>query len=373
MSDTRKTVILVDDEVTNLAIGKNALAGTYNVFTINSGMVLMNMLENVSPDLILLDLNMPGMNGFEVIKRLKANPKTAKIPVIFLTAMTDEAVELEGLSLGAIDFIHKPFSTPLLLKRLDVHLLVQDQTLELINFNDNLTQMVERKTHQVVELQNALLSTMAELVEYRDEITGGHIERTRDYIKALLDGMKVYGVYESEASGMNETYIMQSCQLHDVGKIAVSDSILFKPGKLTPEEFNDMKKHTTFGEKVILNIMKKTSESDFLEYARMFAAYHHEKWDGSGYPYGLKGEEIPLPGRMMAIADVYDALVTARPYKNAMSHEDALKIILDGCGTHFDPALINLIQKIHPIFRQIAFESVEKTDKLQRANDYIEV
>jgi putative two-component system response regulator len=366
----RKTIVLVDDEVTNLAIGKAALADSYNVHTINSGAVLFNMLANITPDLILLDLNMPGMNGYEVIKKLKEDEKNKKIPVIFLTALGDEEVELEGLSLGAIDFITKPFSPALLLKRLEVHLLVQDQKKELINFNQNLTKMVKEKTAQVMELQSALLSTMAELVEYRDEITGGHIERTKNYIKALLDAMREHGVYAAETERFNDENIMQSCQLHDVGKIAVSDSILFKPDRLTIEEFNEIKKHTTFGEKVIKSLISKTSENDFLEYARIFAVAHHEKWDGSGYPHGLRGEEIPLLGRMMAVADVYDALVAARPYKDAMPHDKAIQIILEGRGTHFDPLLSDLVEKIHPIFQEIAADTIATETPMQKATAF---
>jgi putative two-component system response regulator len=231
---------------------------------------------------------------------------------------------------------------------------VEEQKAALIDFNTNLAQMVEDKTRQVVELQNALLSTMAELVEYRDEITGGHIERTQLYIKALMDAMKAHEIYKEEAERMNEALILQSCQLHDVGKIAVRDSILLKPGKLTTEEFDEMKKHTTFGERVINDLKKKTTDSDFLEYARIFAVTHHEKWNGNGYPKGLTGNEIPLLGRVMAIADVYDALVAARPYKDAMPHEKAVMIILEGAGSHFDPDLVHLFDKIHHEFQLIA-------------------
>jgi len=367
MDNERKTIFLVDDEVTNLAIGKNALAGVYNVFTLNSGAVLLEMLENVIPHLILLDVNMPEMDGYEVIKKLKANEKTKGIPVIFLTAMNNEEVEIEGLTLGAIDYITKPFSPPLLLKRIEVHLLVeqqkqelQSQKRELLLFNNNLTQMVEEKTRTVVELKNALLSTMAELVEYRDEITGGHIERTQNYIKVLIDALKAHKIYENETAKLDENLILQSSQLHDVGKIAVRDSILFKPGKLEPEEFEEMKKHTTFGEKVILSLKEKTVDSDFLEYARIFAVTHHERWDGSGYPNGLKAEAIPFLGRVMAIADVYDALVASRPYKNAMPHEKAVSIIMEGKGNHFDPVLIDLFEQIHPKFEQIAANIIEQ-------------
>lgn len=363
MDNKRKTIFLVDDDMTNLTIGKKALSGVYNVFTLNSGAVMLEMIENIKPDLILLDVNMPEMDGHEVIRRIKADNKTSEIPVIFLTALKDEEMELKGLSLGAVDYITKPFSTPRLLKRIDVHLLYEEQKrelvsqrAELIKFNTKLSQMVEEKTETVVDLKNAILSTMAELVEYRDEITGGHIIRTQRYIKVLLDNMKAKDVYAFEAFGFDEELVLQSCQLHDVGKIAISDVILNKPGKLTPEEFETIKKHTTFGEKVINRLREKSIDSDFLEYARIFALYHHEKWNGSGYPLGLKGDEIPLLGRMMAIADVYDALVESRPYKAAFPPEKAFAIMLEGRGTHFDPLLVDLFEKIHTEFEKIAAE-----------------
>ncbi|MCL2357201.1 MAG: response regulator [Defluviitaleaceae bacterium] len=372
MENDRKTIFLVDDEVTNLAVGKNALVADYNVFALNSGATLFNMLEKVQPDLILLDVKMPEMTGYDVIKRLKANEKTAVIPVIFLTALNDEEGELEGLSLGAVDYIAKPFSPQLLLKRLEVHLLVEEQRQvleaqkrELLIFNNNLSRLVdektfalEEKTRTVVELKNAILSTMAELVEFRDETTGGHIERVQKYIGVLLDEL----AGAPEIAGLDRDLIVQSSQLHDVGKIAVKDSVLSKPGKLTPEEFDEMKKHTVFGEKVILGLKDKAMDSDFLEYARIFAVAHHEKWDGSGYPKGLKGEEIPFIGRIMAIADVYDALISPRPYKSQMLHEKAVEIILEGRGSHFDPALADLFAKIHPAFEKIATELADRTE-----------
>ena len=363
MDNQRKTIFLVDDDMTNLTIGKKALAGTYNVFTLNAGQVMLNMLENITPNLILLDVNMPEMDGYQAIEKLKSNPATAKIPVIFLTALTTEETELKGLSMGAIDYITKPFSPQLLLKRLEVHLLVEEQRRELVNqkqelllLNNNLEQLVEEKTKTVVELKNAILSTMAELVEYRDAITGGHIVRTQRYIKALMDAMKEHRVYAAEVSALDEELVLQSCQLHDVGKISVSDAILNKPAKLDPEEFESIKKHTTFGGEVINRLIDKTADSDFLEYAKIFAMTHHEKWDGNGYPKGLKGEEIPLLGRMMAISDVYDALVETRPYKSAYNHDGAVKIIMDGRGKHFDPHLVDLFEKVHGEFDRISEE-----------------
>lgn len=356
MDNPRKSIFLVDDDITNLTIGKKALMGTYNVFTLNSGQTALNMLENLTPDIILLDVNMPDMDGYQVISKLKSNEATADIPVVFLTALSNEEEELKGFSLGAIDYITKPFSTPLLLKRLEVHLLVESQKKELLKFNTQLTKLVADKTRTVEDLKNAILSTMAELVEYRDAITGGHIIRTQRYLRILLNAMHDANVYTSEISEYDEDLIIQSCQLHDIGKISVTDAILNKPARLTEDEFELMKSHALSGEKVILRLKEKAKDSEFLEYARIFAVAHHEKWDGSGYPHGLAQTNIPLLGRMMAIADVYDALVEARPYKPAFPHEKAVNIMLEGRGAQFDPQLIDVFSKIHEEFERISKE-----------------
>jgi putative two-component system response regulator len=360
MSDAKKTIFLVDDNVTNLTVGRTALTAHYNVSTINSGERLLKMLEKSIPDLILLDIEMPDIDGYDAIKIIKSKKETENIPVIFLTAKNDVEGELEGLSLGAIDYITKPFSPPLLLKRIEVHLLVESQKSELVvqknelvKYNNTLQDMVEEKTKSVVDLQSAILKTMAELVECRDDITGGHIERTTSYLGALLDAVMVLGLYENEMESWDLKLVLQSAQLHDVGKIAVKDSILQKPGKLTDEEFEEIKKHAIFGEEVIEKIKKQTPGQAFLEHAGSFAGNHHEKWDGSGYPRGLKGEEIPLQGRLMAIADVYDALVSDRPYKKAFSHEEATGIISKGKGSHFEPALVDVFLKVSDEFNEI--------------------
>ncbi|MDR2578749.1 MAG: response regulator [Chitinispirillales bacterium] len=350
----RKTIFMVDDNLTNLTVGKSALLGRYKVFTIPSGKKLFEMLNKTTPDMILLDIEMPDMNGYEIIRELKANIETAHIPVIFLTARSDSGSELEGLSLGAIDYISKPFSPPLLLKRIEVHMLVEEQKKELENYNDNLQFMVDEKTKTVLDLQNAILKTVAELVECRDDTTGGHIERTQNYLRILIDALLTEGIYKEQVSGWNIEFLLQSSQLHDVGKIAIKDCILQKPAKLTEEEFNEMKTHTLFGIKVIERIQENTTEATFLEYAKIFASTHHEKWDGSGYPHGLKGEEIPLQGRLMAIADVYDALISERPYKQPFPHEEAVSIIRDGSGSHFDPYLVEVFLKHEQDFREVA-------------------
>ncbi|MCL2224221.1 MAG: response regulator [Defluviitaleaceae bacterium] len=349
----KQTIFLVDDSMTNLAIGKKALEGHYNVLTLNSGEMLLDLIETFTPDLVLLDVTMPGMSGYDVIQQLKMNEKTADIPVIFLTAHADEKKELTGLSLGAIDYITKPFSAPRLLKRLEVHLLVESQKRELIKLNNNLEQIVEEKTRTVVELKNAILSSLAQLVEYRDEVTGGHIARVQRYMEVLITAMRKNNVYADQLKKMDDRLILQSCQLHDVGKICVPDTILKKSVQLTPDEFVKMQRHTTFGEEIILGWKEKTSDSYFLEYARIFAVSHHEKWDGTGYPNALAGENIPLLGRMMAICDVYDALVEERPYKKPFPHEKAKDIITKGRGIQFDPLIVDLFLKIHMEFEEI--------------------
>jgi len=368
----RKTVFLVDDDLTNLTVGISALEELYDVLTLSSGELLLKMLGKSVPDLILLDVNMPGMNGYEAIKRIKGNPATAAIPVIFLTAKSDGGSELEGLSLGAVDYIVKPFSAALLLKRIEIHLLLEDQTrelmaqkAELVRFNNNLQEMVDAKIKTVVELQDTLLMAMAELVECRDDVTGRHIERARGYLAVLIEAMKKQGLFMEEVSTWNIKLVLQSAQLHDVGKIAVKDGILNKLGKLSNEEFEDIKRHAAFGGALIEKIIRNTNERAFLEYAKIFALTHHEKWDGSGYPSGLKGEEIPLLGRLMAIADVYDALRSARPYKDPYPHEEAVKIIWEGRGRHFDPRLVDLFISVSDEFAKIANALSEPTSELR--------
>jgi putative two-component system response regulator len=354
MKDERQVIFLVDDNMTNLTAGKTMLKDHYAVFSMSSGAKLFEILEKITPDLILLDIEMPEMNGYEALKKLKEKPKTKDIPVIFLTAKTDPGSELEGLSLGAIDYIAKPFSPPLLIKRLENHLLIRNQQMALKDYNDNLQKMVQKRTRQVVELQNSILNTVTEMVEFRDDVTGGHIERTQSYLKLLVDKLLQEKIYWEEVSTWNLEFLIPSAQLHDVGKIAISDAILNKPGKLTPEEFGIMKTHAAIGEVAIEGIMKTTTEKDFLHHAKIFAGTHHEKWDGSGYPRGLEKLNIPLQGRLMAIADVYDALIALRPYKQPLTTGEAERIILEGREKHFDPVLVDLFLDLAPLFAQVA-------------------
>ncbi|MDR1105364.1 MAG: response regulator [Treponema sp.] len=354
MKNGRQTIFLVDDNMTNLTTGKTILKDHYDIFSMPSGVKLFELLEKITPDLILLDIEMPEMNGYEALKKLKGEKKTNGIPVVFLTARNDPGSELEGLNLGAVDYISKPFSPPLLLKRIENHLLSQTQQRALKDYNDNLQQMVQKRTKQVAELQNSILNTITEMVEFRDDVTGGHIERTQRYLKLLVDKLLAERLYWEEVSTWNLEFLVPSAQLHDVGKIAISDAILNKPGKLTSEEFEIMKKHASIGETAIELIMKTNSDNDFLYHAKIFAGTHHEKWDGSGYPRGLKHSIIPLQGRLMAVADVYDALIAARPYKQPLSTQEAERIVIEGREKHFDPVLVDLFKELAPEFALIA-------------------
>ena len=364
MEKNRSKIILVDDLIPNLDQGRNILKTFFEVFPAPSAEVLFDILENVIPDLILLDIEMPVMNGYEAIKELKANPSYADIPVIFLTSKDDDDSEMKGFDLGAVDYVTKPFSGPLLLKRITNQLLIEQQKKELMeahaelkDYADNLEIKIKEKTAEVTDLQNAIISTVADLVEFRDKLTGGHITRTQRYLKAIIDEMIRDGVYTDELSEWNMDFFFPAAQLHDVGKIAIADMILNKPAKLTNEEFDIMKVHVTVGVDAIEHIMSNTKEHAFLNHALLITGTHHEKWDGSGYPVGIRGNNIPLEGRLMAIADVYDALVSERPYKKAFSHEEASKIIEDSAGSHFDPVLVEVFKKVKDKFEQIALET----------------
>jgi len=350
MAEARKKVILVDDNPINLKIARNTLIGKYDVFTVPSAARLFELLEKTLADIILLDIMMPEMSGYDAIKLLKNNPKTADIPVIFLTSKSDANSELEGFALGAVDFISKPFSPQLLMKRVDVHVLVESQKKELKHKNQHLLYLAEEKIEEAKELQNAILKTMSDLVEYRDNVTWDHAERSEFFLKLLTEEMIRQNVYCKEVKDWDMIKFFQSSQLHDVGKIAIRDNILMKPAKLTAEEFNEMKRHTFFGEKVIEMIQESTRESVFLTHAKIMAGTHHEKWDGTGYPKGIAGKNIPLQGRLLALVDVYDALISERPYKKALPPEDAVKVIKQGSGTHFDPALVEVFAVLADYF-----------------------
>ena len=364
MDYVRNRIVLVDDNIANLSMGMNMLKTFYDVTSVPSAAKLFDVLGKFIPDLILMDIEMPEMNGYDALKKIKDDPSIADIPVIFLTAKSDETSELDGLDLGAADYVSKPFSAPLLLKRIERELLIVKQKKDLLaqqaqlkDYADNLEIKVGDKTREVLCLQNAVVYALADMVEFRDMLTGHHITRTQLYLRTLTEELVREGIYRDEISGWDIELFLSSAPLHDVGKIAISDLILNKPTKLTPEEFAIMKTHVTAGVDAIERIMSKTAKHRFLHHALLIAGTHHEKWDGSGYPVGLKGMNIPLAGRLMAIADVYDALISVRPYKRAFTHEEACAVIEEGRGSHFDPVLIDIFMKTKGEFERVVRET----------------
>ena len=351
-----ETIIVVDDSRVFLHRARKALEDKYQVLTTLSAVKMFELIAEVTPDLILLDIHMPEMDGFAVIEKLKKDERTARIPVVFLTSSTDEAIEARGFELGAVDYVTKPFSSAVLLNRIATHLHIDG--------------LIKKRTKRIERLKNSTLSVIADMVESRDKVTGGHIERTSGYIRILIDAMNDRSVYAEEMALWDFDTIVSSARMHDVGKIAISDLILNKPGKLTPEEMETMRTHVSEGEMIINRIIAKVYDGDgegeeddtgaFLQHAKTFAGYHHERWDGSGYPYGLKGLNIPLQGRIMAIADVYDALVSARPYKVPFSCEQANKIIERDSGTAFDPALASVFLKIKDAFALVVNDGTQR-------------
>jgi len=332
-------IFVVDDGDVNLTKAKQALEGNYRIFTLPSAAKMFALLEKVVPDLILLDIQMPEMDGFTALEKLAQNKRTADIPVIFLTASTNIDTETRGFEMGVMDFITKPFSPPVLLRRIESHLRIDD--------------LIKKRTARLERLKNGIVAVLADIVECRDDTTGGHIDRTSRCIGVLIEAMRENGVYTDEIPNLEIDALIASARLHDVGKIAIPDAILNKPGKLTAEEFAIIKTHVKEGEQIIDKIAAKTSDEDFLHYARVFVSYHHERWDGAGYPYRLPGISIPLLGRIMAIVDVYDALVSERPYKKPFTFDTAVNIIMQESGKQFDPKIAEVFYIVRDKFNEI--------------------
>jgi len=339
-----KTIFTVDDSDITLAIVKKALDKYYRILTMPSAARMFELIEKVFPDLILLDIVMNDIDGVEAFKILKSSEKYGKIPVIFLTGRDDTEIEAKCFELGAVDFITKPFSAPVLLNRIKTYLNIED--------------VIQERTAKLYRMQSGIVSALANIVENRDKTMEGHIERTTAFIRILIDAMKERGIYTDEMRGWDTERIILSSRLHDMGKIVVSDVVLNKPDKLTGEEFAIMKSHADEGMRIINKIVEQTGEADFLQDAKLFAGYHHEHWDGSGYPHGLAGTDIPLQGRIMAIIDVFDALISKRSYKDAMTVEDAVKIISANAGRQFDPKIVEVFLEVKDQFKR-AIESLQ--------------
>jgi len=335
-----KTVFVVDDSNTNRLAAKRALDGSYVTYALPSAARMFDLAEKIKPDLILLDVEMPDMDGYEALSVLKSDDRLKDIPVVYLTGKCDTESEIRGFEMGALDYISKPFSAPVLLKRIESHIE---------------TDLLVKKSKQAVrDLHNATIRVISDVVESRDKVTGGHIGRTQRYLELLLDELVRNNIYTGIILGWNMSLLLPSSQLHDVGKIIVSDTILNKPGKLTDEEFALIMQHSLEGERIIDEIIRGTTDDGFLFHAKRFAGHHHERWDGKGYPRGLSGDDIPLEGRLMALVDVYDGLVSERPYKQPYTHDEAVEIITNERGEQFDPFVVGAFLSVSDEFLTLA-------------------
>jgi putative two-component system response regulator len=328
-----KKILVVDDNLASLKQIGAQLAENYEVSLAKSGALALQICRQEKPDLILLDIEMPEMDGFETIKRLRLNRYLGSIPVIFLTGNHDTETEVQGLQSGARDFITKPVEKNILTHRIELHL-------RFASYQAHLETTAAR-------LSDSVAHSFAELIECRDENTGEHVARTSKYVGMLGRNLIENGLFSEELTATDLDMMVRAAPLHDIGKIAISDRILLKPDRLDDEEFNAMKQHTLIGEEIVAHIFARTPTQHYLQYAQQIAASHHERYDGKGYPRGLEGDAIPLCGRIMAVADVYDALVDDRVYRKGMSHQEASGIISEGRDRNFDGRVVTAFENIN--------------------------
>ena len=374
----QSTVLVVDDTGENLSIIGQLLRPHYRVRVANSGAhALVAAAGEPRPDLILLDVMMPEMDGHEVLRRLRAQPSTADIPVIFVTALDADEDEEIGLALGAVDYVTKPIKPALLLARVKAHLELKRSRDWLRNKNAELDAEVHRRMLENELIKEVSLHALALLAEKRDDETGNHLHRTQSYVSVLIRALRKHPRFEAAlANPMDCQRMVRAAPLHDIGKVGIPDAILLKPGKLTPDEFEIMKTHAAIGSQALADAIERVQnrqpfsgvDSDtslaFLATAQDIAGGHHEKWDGSGYPRGLAGDAIPLAARLMAVADVFDALMSRRHYKQAFPLEQVLEIMRDGRGKHFDPdiadAFLQCVDEFVDISRRFADHETEE-------------
>ncbi len=337
-------ILVVDDNPTNLRVLQEILKSSYKVYAAPSAKRALAFLEKKIPNLILLDVEMPEMNGYELISILKQDYRWDHIPVIFLTALEGKDKEELAFHMGAVDYILKPISPGVVRSRVGLHI-------ELESYKKNLEVMVKNKTEELQHTQDCILDMLSNVTAYRDNETGAHIKRTTIFVESIIQQLQKSTRLEYHMSEEYAQNIIKSSKLHDIGKVAVPDGILLKPDKLTSEEFEIIKQHTVLGAQILDDAMEDLgSSSMFLSAAREVVISHHERWDGTGYPYKLAGADIPISGRVMAIADVYDALISQRPYKTPMTHEQAMDIIYKSSGTHFDPNIVEICKDVFDRF-----------------------
>ncbi|NRR32411.1 two-component system response regulator [Oxalobacteraceae bacterium] len=377
MNDTfaKPTILVVDDTPDNIDLMCAVLEDDYRTkIAVNGERALKIANGDNKPDLILLDIMMPGMSGYEVCQQLKANPATRDIPVIFVTAMSEVADEQMGLNLGAVDYITKPISAPIVLARIKTQLSMKRVHDFLRDQNHFLETEVELRTREVMALQDVTIHTMASLAETRDNETGNHIRRTAHYVKILAERLRTNPRFSAFLTDKTIELLFKSAPLHDIGKVGIPDRILLKPGRFEPHEMEIMKTHTTLGRDAIVSAERELGiEVDFLRYAKEIAYGHQEKWDGSGYPLGLSGDDIPVSARLMAVADVYDALISRRVYKEGMSHEAAVAIIVAGRGQHFDPDMVDAFLALQPEIIAIAARFADSDHDMHQQREKLEL
>lgn len=345
----KRTILVVDDDRFNLMVAQKLLSEDYHVAAVNSGELALRYLGKNRPDLVLLDIQMPDMDGFEVMKNIQKDEQWRKIPVIFLTADRAEETEETCFKLGAADYIGKPFVPAIMMQR--IH-----RTIELEGYRRNLEHMVEQQLQRITQLQQDIIFSMANLIESRDGTTGEHVKRTSGYVNLLVEKMQERGLYAEQLTRDYVDYLRKAAPLHDIGKIAIPDAVLQKPGKLSKEEHEMIQIHAEEGGRLIRENMSRIAEQEFVEIACDMAACHHEKWAGGGYPKGLKGEEIPLSARILAVADVFDALVSERQYKKGMSLEQAFAIMEEERNKSFEPDILDVFLAAEDELRQLMKE-----------------
>ncbi|MCP4119200.1 MAG: two-component system response regulator [Desulfobacteraceae bacterium] len=369
MRESKRKILVVDDTPENLDVIKEVLADKYTLLFATNGKLALKITMAQKPDLILLDIMMPEMDGYEVCRRLKTNPATRDIPIIFLTAKAEIGDEARGLSMGAADYITKPITPPILKARIVTQLTLTKARNYLKEQNLILEEKIAERTREISMIQDVTMVAMGALAETRDPETGNHIRRTQNYVRLLAENLQNHPRFSQYLTPEVIQFLHKSAPLHDIGKVGVPDHILLKPGKLTDDEFEIMKKHTICGHDAIIAaesiLDEKQMKQSFLHLAKEIAYSHHEKWDGSGYPEGLSGDEIPVSARLMALADVYDALISRRVYKEPFSQEKSVAIIKEGRGSHFDPDIADAFIQNADAFFAIARQYIDTADSLK--------
>ena len=369
---SNSNVLVVDDTESNLDILTATLHKDYTVSVARDGESALKSIELKLPDLILLDICMPGIDGYEVCRRLKGNSQTCDIPVVFITGMNNGKNKTEGFKVGAVDYITKPFDVYEVKERVRTHLTNTLAKKILEQQNCVLENKVKEAYKELSVTQQITIECIASLAETRDPETGGHIKRTKKYVRALAEHLRNHPKFSDYLNDESIELLYKSAPLHDIGKVGIPDSILLSTEKLTEDEWEMMKKHCAYGRDALHTAETQFGEISFLKYAKEIAYSHHEKWDGSGYPEGLSGEDIPVAGRLMALADVYDALISKRVYKPPYSHAKAVQIIIEDRGKYFDPDVVDAFLELEETFRNIALQFAdfkEEREALQAPND----